>query len=133
MKINLRVKAIIIGFIVDIGASLVFSIGAAVIVVIVYVAMGKNINTLAADYYSNIPMMAGSLIVGLAFSALGGFVAGHYAKGAEMPNAATVGMLTLLFGLLFYSSLPAWYSLASAVLAIPATCLGGYISKRKNK
>lgn len=72
-----------------------------------------------------------SLVVGLAFTALGGYVAGRVAKQDIYLNAGLVGVLGVLTGLVFGTGGPIWFSAAGFLLVIPAALYGGYLADRR--
>lgn len=72
-----------------------------------------------------------SLIVGLGFSALGGYVAARVAKKELYLNAGLVGVFSLLVGLLSGSQGPIWFNVAGYLLVIPAALYGGYFADRQ--
>ena len=59
---------------------------------------------------------------------LGGYVAGRVSKTHEVLHGGIVGGIGLLFGLLFWTSLPLWYSIVSLLGVIPCGMLGGRIA-----
>ena len=65
------------------------------------------------------------LIIGLAFIALGGYVAAKIASDFKLYNATLVGVVGILVGLPFYSSYPVWYTVLSIILMPPSAYLGG--------
>jgi membrane protease YdiL (CAAX protease family) len=75
-----------------------------------------------------------SLLVGLAMTALGGYVAGAIAGRRSLAHAFWVGVLSTATGLvlnrLFKASDPAWYTVLAYGLTIPAALLGGYLHRR---
>lgn len=72
-----------------------------------------------------------SLVVGLAFSALGGYVAARVAKKDIYLNAGLVGVFGLFIGLLFGGGGPIWFNVAGFVLVIPAALYGGFLADRQ--
>lgn len=129
MKLKINIKSVFLGFLVDIVGSLLVGFIIGIIAAILYVAKGNRIDGFEQFYYSNLPIMIISLIVGLLFVILGGFIAGKVAKQDEILNACSVGMVGILFGLFFCWSLPLWYNIASFLLIMPCAYLGGLIAK----
>lgn len=72
-----------------------------------------------------------SLIVGLAFSALGGYVAGRVAKQEIYLNAGLIGVIDVLIAVLFGGGGPIWFNVAGFLLVIPAALYGGYLADRQ--
>jgi len=71
-----------------------------------------------------------SLIVGLSFSALGGYVAARVAKREIYLNAGLVGVVSVLIGLTMGAEAPPWYTIAGYVLVIPAALFGAHLADR---
>lgn len=69
-----------------------------------------------------------SLIVGLGFSALGGYVAARVARQDLYLHAGLVGVAGLLLGLFAGGGGPFWFNVAGFVLVIPAALYGGYLA-----
>lgn len=69
-----------------------------------------------------------SLVVGLGFSALGGYVAARTAKHDLYLHAGLVGVAGLLFGLVAGGGGPFWFNVAGFLLVIPAALYGGYLA-----
>ena len=82
--------------------------------------------------------MLGAL-VGIACTALGGFVAGRVAKQDEILHAGFVGLLSLSLGALVEllsrsaggSGVPVWYQVFSYLAVVPAALAGGFLSSRR--
>lgn len=129
---KLNVKAIIWGFIADIGASTIFAFVFGIIAGVLYALNGGSAGNFRVDYYANIPSMLISLIIGLLCTTVGGYVAGKIAKRYEVLNSLAVGVLGLVIGVLFAFSLPLWYNLLGFILVIPSAYLGGVIAKHQN-
>jgi len=62
-------------------------------------------------------------------SILGGFVAGRVSKKFEFLHGGIVGFIGILFGVLFWTTLPLWYIIVSLVGVVRLGMLGG---RRKN-
>lgn len=130
MKLKIYIKAVFWGFLVDIIGSLVIGFIIVIIAGNLYVAKGKNMDGFEQYFSSNLPIMLISLLVGLIFVILGGFISGTIAKQNELFNASLVGVIGILFGLLICWSLPLWYNIASFLLTIPCAYIGGLIAKK---
>lgn len=72
-----------------------------------------------------------SLVVGLAFSSLGGYVAARVAKQDIYLNAGLIGVFGVFTGVLFGGGGPIWFSVAGFLLVIPAALYGGYLADRQ--
>lgn len=63
----------------------------------------------------------------------GGFVAGRIAKKDELFSACAVGVVGLIFEILFCSFLPFRYNVLLLLLVLPCAYLGGAISVRTKR
>jgi len=130
---KLRAKAIYIGAAADLFGSILATLVLGVIWGIHYV-MTSNLSApptpekMAEVVAGSTSFMVASLIVGLVFSALGGFVTAWLAKENEMPNALVLGGAMTIMGALTTALgpplYPDWYLIASFSLVLPATMLG---------
>jgi putative membrane protein (TIGR04086 family) len=76
------------------------------------------------------------LVGGLAFVALGGFVAGRLARERTLEHGIAVGVGCLLVGMGLQvvfpdPTEPMWYSLLALGVMVPAGAFGGYLSRRR--
>jgi hypothetical protein len=126
--------AILIGCIVDIAGSFLFSI------IFRYLATAKaasrgidpeHTQILLEQWIVSRPGMGFMLFLGLGFTALGGYVATRISKTKNLVNATFVGSVSILLGLFFISSTPKLAMFVSLILSIPAAMLGGYCRLRK--
>ncbi len=77
--------------------------------------------------------LAAALPAGLFFTAAGGYVGAHLARGEELNNAFLVGIasaVTSLLSALGQPAFPLWYVVASVALTVPAAVLGGSVRAR---
>ncbi len=74
--------------------------------------------------------MTAMMIIGLAFTVLGGFIAGRMAGKREILHGALVGCVGIIVGLIVPRSALAWYDLLSLVVMVPGGMLGGRIAKK---
>lgn len=72
-----------------------------------------------------------SLLLGLAFTGLGGYVAARVARRELYLNAGLVGVISLVLGLLFGGPGPFWFEVAGFLLIVPAALYGGYLADRQ--
>lgn len=116
MKIH--IKAIILGFVTDISLSFIGSL-------LLMIPFGTT--------NENPIVYVGSLIFGLAATAVGGYVTSLKSPDSKTGNAAIFGALGVALGFLIASfiSVPMWFNVASAILVIPAALFGAYIEMRK--
>lgn len=75
-----------------------------------------------------------SLAVGLACTALGGFVTAHLARGSELRNATVMGVASagsaLVLALTGQGGPPVWYLALGTALTVPAAALGALLRQR---
>ncbi|MGE4649570.1 MAG: TIGR04086 family membrane protein [Myxococcota bacterium] len=80
-------------------------------------------------------LLAGSLVIGILATTLGGYAAGRMARGHRRQHGAFVGLVGVLLGLLAYGPAasgerpPLWYDLMGFLLMIPAGALGGTLAE----
>lgn len=72
-----------------------------------------------------------NLLLGLAFTGLGGYVAARVAGRERYLNAGLVGVISLALGVLFGGQAPLWFEVAGFLLILPAALYGGYLADRQ--
>ena len=91
------------------------------------------------EWYHSVPGMGFSVLCGLGFTLLGGFVAAKIAKAGNLLNSALVGAVGILLGLVLIfgvspdSEIPKASSILSILLSIPVSMLGGFCHTREWK
>lgn len=129
-----NIKAIIIGFASDFVASTIFGITLSFFMAVVLAIKGYKDAELES---SLIKLLDGtayrilSLIVGLGFTMMGGYLAGRIAKGGEYFHSGAVGLLNVLFGLFFIGMYFTWYSIIAFLLVLPAAIMGGDMARKR--
>jgi hypothetical protein len=125
---RLKFKAILFGFLIDtigtlaIAFAIIFAMGAAGIAV-------DEINVRMRGF-SGLMLM---LIVGLACTFIGGYVAGCTAGQAEILHGVVVAGIGLVLGLFLREpDLPLWYEAVSFAAMGPIGMAGGYIAREGN-
>ena len=123
--------AILLGFAVDIGGTMVFSVVAATVASILLVSGGVGPEDLGRALAESSAFQLVSLAGGLSCTALGGYVAARFANRSEYATAFAVGLASFVFGeatMLFAGQSTAlWLRLAGDALVIPAALLGGHL------
>ena len=123
--------AILLGFLVDIGGTMVFSVVAATVASISLVQSGVGTEDLGRALGESATFQVVGLAGGLLCTVLGGYVAARFANRGEYATAFAVGLASLVFGeamMLFSAQTTAlWLRLAGDVLVIPAAVLGGHL------
>jgi hypothetical protein len=72
------------------------------------------------------------LLVGTFSTIVGGFIAANQGKLAPYKNAAIIGAVGALAGVLLAGTSPLWYDIIGLVSIIPAALFGGFLVARKN-
>jgi hypothetical protein len=125
----IRVTAVLVGWVVDtvttsvVGLPLIASFGV------------DPTDQAGLDRLNGAPeFLLVSLALGLACTAVGGFVTAHLARGAELRNAVVMGIASagsaLLLALTSPGGPPLWYMAAGTALTVPAAALGGLARER---
>ena len=129
----MRIGAIAAGWLTDLGLSLLFF---AVLAAIVG-GDGSDAKEVSRRMGASVELLLSSLLVGLAFTGIGGYVAATLAKQQHVLHAAAVGLLSLGLGV---SSLlgggvdqQAWITGLGLLLTVPFAALGGYYRKVTEK
>lgn len=126
----LKTGAILAGWATDLGLSLVFG---ALVAAIVTGGGSFTPEEVAARVAATPGLQLSTLLVGLGFTGVGGYVAATLAKERPLTHATAVGLLSLGFGvalsLLAPSDAPLWYQAAGLGLTVPAAALGGWVRR----
>lgn len=130
----MRIGAIAAGWLTDLGLSLLFFMALAAIVG----GEGASADDVARRMNGSVELMVSTLVVGLAFTGIGGYVAAALAKQQHIRHAVAVGLLSLglgLSGLLAAGpgDQPLWATFAGLVLTLPFAAFGGYYRQRTEK
>jgi len=130
---GLKLWPIVVGVLIDIGGSLGAGIVYVGAVAAVQLARGVAIDegTLTLD----LPELVVTSLVGLLFTATGGFVAAQMAKARYVQYGIAVGAGSICVALLGELAVgsddtPAWFNVLSYLTVIPAGALGGYLASR---
>jgi hypothetical protein len=125
---RLKFKAIVFGCLID-------TIGTLAIAFVIIFTMGEAgipVDEISARIrgFSGLMLM---LIVGLAFTFIGGYVAGRTAGQAEILHGAVVAGAGLVLGLFLREpNLPLWYEAVSFAAIVPIGMAGGYLAREDN-
>lgn len=123
-----RILAVVIGWIVDIVGSNVVGLAVGIVFGIMYARAGMKPQQFA-ETMSNSPVVIGiSLVIGLTFTAIGGFVAAHMGRSAPIRHALGVGILSAATGVLTSLVFPTGmlgFGILGIALTIPMAVLGG--------
>ena len=124
---DIRIKAVIVGAVVDnAGTLLVMTFLAAALV-----STGFPEDEVMRRMKSTSGLMLG-LIIGLSFTALGGFFAGKIAGRAEVLHGAMVAVAGMIVALIFRESgAPLWFDIAGFAGMLPAGIAGGHLAQKR--
>ena len=123
--LQLNRRAIVYGCLTDIGASMAGGIP----LLLFAVSRGSDPASLASTTQSA-GYVAASLILGLAATVLGGYVAARKSPSAELTNALGVGVVMTLLAILLqvFIRIPLdLWGVLGLVLTIPAALVGGLV------
>jgi hypothetical protein len=124
-RINSR--AVFLGVVADIGSS--FAVGAVLSVAIAVVLLPQGVAPQELMERMQDPVvLIVSMVLGFCCTVFGGFVAGRVAGRSEVAHAGLVGVIGLLFGLLFIGSFPLWYNVVAFGGTVPFALLGGCLA-----
>jgi hypothetical protein len=127
---RISLKALLLGFLTDIGGSLVCGIGLGIVWGIALAARGVPANQIAA-HFQGMAFFVTSLVLGFGFTVLGGYVAGRVAKRSEMLHGGIVGGIGIVFGILFAAALPLWCTIVSSAGVVPFGMVGGFLARQR--
>jgi hypothetical protein len=123
--------AVGLGFLVDIGATMIVGMLIAIVGGVGLAAGGASPDAVEAIVERSAGFQLIGLAGGLACTALGGYVAARFANHSEYANAFAVGVASLVFGeamlLVQAQDYPLWLRLLGDALVIPAALVGGHL------
>jgi hypothetical protein len=136
---GLRPRAILIGLVVDILASLAVMMG---LIVVLAADRGLGLEEdvseeAVAELASSPEFLLWSFVLGVLCTALGGYVGARHAGCHYTRHGAFVGVASLLLGLLVYAATdtgptaPLWYDLVAFLIVVPAGAAGGWLASRQ--
>jgi len=136
---KVSVKGVVVGGIVDVVASLVldmpFGFYAALHVDLSNVPKARMESTINAATQANIPLYVTELLIGLACSVLGGYVAARLAKQDELLNGALSSFLCVVLGIFTMAAGMDSHALWEQILLLLASPIlalfGGYLMQRQ--
>jgi uncharacterized BrkB/YihY/UPF0761 family membrane protein len=127
-------SAVLIGSLVDIGGSLVVGVIVAAVEGARLIAQGFRQEELTARLYADKGFLVSGMVVGLIFSAVGGFVPARLAKKRELAHGGATAAVCILLSLAMTGSssgLPGWYFVSYAFV-LPAALLGAAVGRARN-
>lgn len=131
---ELSIKGILLGVLTDTGGNTI----AGIILMVIFASgritpdmSGQEINDAILALAQGGGFLLASLIVGLGFTILGGYVAARVAKKGIYQNSAMVGAIDMLLGILFSGTSAHWFDIAGFLIVIPAALLGGHLARKQ--
>ncbi len=122
---RLNAKAIGFGLLVDMGGAPTVGLLSRAIAGLLFRFMDGAPEDFPAFFSASLPLLLGSLLIGLALTYAGGATASLVAAQAKLLNALAVGLITLACLIPLFVWLPIWYNLATLILTVPSALLGG--------
>lgn len=130
---GLRIKAIALGVLADIGST--FILGILLMSVILISEYGTDMPDEAIDnFYKTNRNLYLLFLLGTACTVFGGFIGAKLAGSSEIRHGGWVGAVSLIISVLIEmssdqsQSYPRLFSILSVAVVIPAGVLGGYLS-----
>lgn len=125
-------KAVVMGALTDIAGTFAFASLVGILAAVATDMYHLSTSEMEARLQSPSSILA-MIIIGLAFTVLGGYVAGRVSSTHEVIHGLIVGAISLLIGLASFGSLPLWYDIVSLVVVIPCGMLGGWIAVKNRQ
>lgn len=130
-------SAVLIGSAVDISGSAIAAAFIGVVAATVLRAPGQSVDQLQSRLIASTGFLVTELVIGLAFSAAGAWVAARIARRRELLHAALTAVVCAALGILFMglvhsNPVPLWYRIAGYVLVLPVAVLGGVLARAQN-
>ena len=132
----INLKAIILGFIADIAATFIFSVALGILTATVLSVKGYQGSALEDEmmrFITGPVYIAVSVVIGMMFTWMGGYIAGRISKKGEYFHAGAVGGLGVLLSLPSIGQQSLWLALAGLLLPIPVAILGGDAAQKYNR
>lgn len=127
---RIRIKAVVLGVLVDVGGSLISGVGLGIVLAILLLARGGGDPAALERLESAWWMLATGFFMGIAFTILGGFVAGRVAGEREVLHGAVTGGVSALLAIPLSLTMPLWYALLCFVAVPFAAMLGARLARR---
>ena len=126
---DIKPKAVVFGTVVDNGGTLLFM----TLLAAALVSTGLSEDEVMSRMKSTSGLFLG-LIIGLGFTALGGYIAGRTAGSAERRHGALVAVIGMVLALIFRESgVPAWFDIAGFAAMLPAGIFGGHLALKRRQ
>jgi hypothetical protein len=131
---NFSIKAMALGCFADWAGTAAFGLVFGIIAVGFQTGRGMGVEQAAGFLQQWSLTSAGtmfSILSGLVFTGLGGYVAARISPRDTLVNSFLVGCIAILTGLPFVGNVPPAMVVLSISLSVPAAVLGGFFYTRK--
>ena len=132
-----RPLAVFVGWLVDEAVSIAGGIAIGILYVIIGIAGGARPEHIQAMIAASEPVQLAGLALGVASTALGGYVAAWMGRVFPLRHAFALGIVSLCSGLiwraLFPKSMSLGHGLVCVVITVPAALLGGNVRARQSQ
>ena len=130
-----RPLAVFIGWLADIGFTMVTSMALGVVAAIWFIGQGVTLDELEAAVTASHWIQGIGMGLGACGTVVGAYIAVWLGKTMPMVHASVLGVVSLLTSLvpllLAPDMQPVWVELSGLVLVIPAALLGGWLRARQ--
>jgi len=129
---KISIKGVILGIVISLILEIIvaFVLGAIVGILSYKEGMTKQQmhETVVAVILST-GFQLGTLIVGGLCTTIGGYIAAQVAKNNYYMNAAMIGVIGMVLGVLTGTDRALWFQSLSVLLELPAALLGGHLAR----
>jgi MFS family permease len=129
-----KLKAILAGFVVDLGGSTGVGIIIGMVVAAYGASQGITSRDALLDVSANVYVKAIGLVGTTLSTCLGGFVAARMSRPHGIKNAVAVGVISLVSGIALALAMPGttpqWKLVAGLILTLPAALVGGKLGEQ---
>jgi hypothetical protein len=129
--------AILAGLAADVGGTFIGSIVVTLVFGVLLTSQGMSAADIERELAGSGPYQVFSLLFGLSFTVLGGYVAARVANRRELWHGMVLGIASLVFGevyiVLFDMDIPFWQRFASWIAMIPAGIWGAAIYRKRKR
>jgi hypothetical protein len=129
--------AILAGLAADVGGTFLGSVVVTILFCVLLTGQGTAPDAVERQLADSAPFQVFSLLYGLAFTVLGGYVAARVADRRELWHGMVLGIASLVFGevyiALFDIDIALWQRLASWLAIVPAGIWGASIYRQRKR
>jgi hypothetical protein len=129
---KIRIRAVVIAFVVELGLDQIIS--AILLVVFDHTGFSPDMSdaerqAFVTAVWSDGEFVLSAFVLGTATTVLGGYVCARIAKVFPYYNGLAIGIVGLVFSLFVMGEAPVWYSVFGLMLALPASIYGAHLAK----